>query len=121
VGVRFHKASLAAAACVGVAAGAVGPACTCSTPSSNVDGGDLLGVFDHDAGADGSVDSGAKRGKRRKDGGPGASSSVARPAPASSVRPPVEGVCVAPAGEADHDIHRTMGRPPCRGAQVVEW
>jgi len=42
-------------------------------------------------------------------------------APDASVRPPTEGVCLAPAGAPDRDVKRTLGRPPCRGAQVLEW
>ncbi len=99
------------------------PACTCSTPSAQIDGGDLRGVFSHDAGGDGAADAGPRHGKRaRAAGADGAAvAAAASGAPAGSVRAPVEGVCVAPAGQPDRDIRRIVGRPPCRGAQVLEW
>lgn len=94
----------------------------CSTPSATIDGGDLMGVFSHDGGADAgdaSLDGGRRR--RPKDAGADARTPPAPPAPAASVRAPIEGVCVAPAGSPDREISRIQGRPPCRGAQVVEW
>jgi hypothetical protein len=121
---------LALATLLGLAAAAATiPACLCATPSADVDGGDLMGVFSHDAGSDGaaaSADGGRHR--KHKDAGhdaspsPATSSSPASPAaPDASVRAPVEGVCVAPEGAPDREIRRIQGRPPCRGAQVVEW
>ncbi len=97
-------------------------ACTCATPSATVDGSDLLNVFAHDGGADGAVDGGGprRRGKRR-DAGADAAAPVASAAPSASVRAPVEGACVAVEGAPDRDIRRVLGRPPCRGAQVLEW
>jgi poly(3-hydroxybutyrate) depolymerase len=84
-----------------------------------------MGVFSRDGGADGSADGGdggvRHRRKRGSDGGAPSSSASSASMPGSTVRAPVEGVCVAPAGAPDHDIRRTLGRPPCRGAQVLEW
>ncbi len=95
----------------------------CKSPSASVDGGDLLGVFEHDASvADASAkDASVRKGKHDKvdSGTPDASSSSSLDA---SVRPPPsEGNCVAPKGQQNREIRRTLGRPPCRGAQVVEW
>jgi poly(3-hydroxybutyrate) depolymerase len=121
---RPSTPNLAAAAMIGfaLAAGVASPACTCSAPSATLDGGDLMGVFAHDAGSDAtSTDGGARRAKRGrgKDGG-GPAPTPAETASASA-RAPVEGVCVTPDGSPDRDLRRTLGRPPCRGAQVLEW
>jgi dienelactone hydrolase len=117
--VRRRRSTLLAAILLGAApAAAIGSAC--STPSSEIDGGDLMGVFSHDAGSDAAVDAG--RSRKHKDGGADASA----PAPAASaaadasVRAPVPGVCVAEEGTPDKDLRRVLGRPPCRGAQVME-
>ncbi len=96
-------------------------AAACSTPSENVDAGDLLGVFSHDGGADASTeagahDAGAKRGKRGKDGGVDPSAAAD-----ASVRAPVAGSCVASQGEPDTEVKHVVGRPACRDAQVLEW
>jgi dienelactone hydrolase len=109
----------------------------CTTPSSGIDAGDLLGVFEHDAGSKASpVGSGGKR-PVRKDGGvisTGSGISSAGPkaalsgapdastgSPAVSVRAAALGACVDAAGLPDRDIRRTLGRPACRDAQVLEW
>jgi len=86
----------------------------CSTPSSQVDGGDLLGVFAKDAGSDAPADA-----RTPKDGG---KRDAAAPAPASPTRArkPVTGTCVAARGEADHEMRRTLGRPACRDEQILE-
>jgi dienelactone hydrolase len=107
-------------------AGAASPACACRAPSADVDGGDLLGVFAHDGGRDGAADggdAGAPRGKRRgKDGGAGPPKAAASSASSATTRAaPGDGMCAAPAGEPSRDVRRTLGRPPCRGAQVSEW
>jgi len=97
----------------------------CGTlPSSDVDGGDLQGVFEQrDASvADASSDAG---GKHKKDAGaaPLTSASAAMPVlptkPAS--RPPTEGSCVSVDGLPDQNIKRTFGRPSCPGSEVLEW
>ena len=96
---------------------ALGPGvASCSTPSSSVDGGDLLGVFDKDAGASSDAASDARA---AKDGGkpvkqPGV------PAGPTKERRPVTGTCVAKQGEADHELRRTLGRPACRGDEIIE-
>lgn len=106
------------------------PACTCSAPSAEIDGGDLMGVFANDAGSgtDGGVDGGARRGKRHpKDGGASAIGSTSTAASTLSrsgradAREPPGGVCVASGGQPDTTVGRTQGRPPCRGAQILEW
>lgn len=115
------RGSLVGAALLGLAAAAASFA-ACSTPSSQLDGGDLMGVFSHDGGTDAghaSADAGRRR-RKAKDAGRGASP-PASAAPDASVRAPIEGVCVAPGGAPDRDISRVLGRPPCRGAHVVEW
>src|SRR5258705_10202916 len=91
----------------------------CSTPSSTVAGGDLLGVFQHDGGADASTASSARpaaSGHAKRDAGAvqGSDGGVV-------VRPPTPGKCVAEAGEAAADLRRTVGRPACRESQVLEW
>jgi pimeloyl-ACP methyl ester carboxylesterase len=113
LGVRF----VAAAWLVGTAAALV-PAC--STPSSEIDGGDLMGVFSHDAGAR-DADAGRRDGGKRDAGADASAAADASAVPDASTRAPIEGVCVAEDGAADHDIRRTIGRPPCRSSQVMEW
>jgi poly(3-hydroxybutyrate) depolymerase len=115
----------------------------CTSPSSGVDGGDLLGVFDRDAGARAAASGSSGKRPLRKDGGtgqtdpPAASGAIAahppgaappasgKPqgdsAPGVSVRPPALGTCVEAAGLPDRDVRRTLGRPACRDAQVLEW
>lgn len=82
-----------------------------------------MGVFSaRDAGPDGSLDGGPRR--KQKDAGRDAVAAPTAPQapfPSSSVRAPIQGTCVAPEGAPDRDVRRTMGRPPCRGARVVEW
>ncbi|MDC3960339.1 hypothetical protein KEG38_41180 [Polyangium jinanense] len=95
----------------------------CSLPSSDVDGGDLHGVFDRDAAAAdaAATDAGAKN-AGRKDGGAAPVPVMTASAAAKPVtRPPTEGSCVAVDGLPDRDIKRTIGRPPCPGAEVLEW
>jgi poly(3-hydroxybutyrate) depolymerase len=119
---RLAPLRLALVAAAALAGGASTPACRCVTPSAEIDGGDLMNVFAHDAGTDGAADAGAKRGRgKRRDGGVPVAAVTDAGAPAASVRAPVEGVCVTPEGTPDHDIRRTIGRPACRGAQVLEW
>lgn len=117
-------ATLLRAALLGLgAACALVPAC--STPSAEIDGGDLMGVFSHDAGADAdaSADAGHRHHKHKDASAdtPAPADPAPSAAPSASVRAPVEGVCVTPDGQPDHELRRTLGRPPCRGAQVVEW
>lgn len=97
----------------------------CSTPSSSVDGGDLLGVFEpRDASvgsASASADAGTKAGRspKRDAGAPRLSPSAQASAP--TARAPIEGACVAEEGLPNREIKRVLGRPPCRDAQVLEW
>ncbi len=95
----------------------------CSAPSTEVDGGDLMGVFDHrDASADGKApDGGKRRGKKDAGASPAASAEDPSGLADASLRPAVEGVCVAEQGTPNRDTRRTLGRPACRGAQVLEW
>jgi dienelactone hydrolase len=118
---RSRRSLLAFLAASLLAPAALAPACTCATPSSELDGGDLLGVFTHDGGSDGGVDAGHRRGKHLRDAGLADARAAEPPSPAASVRAPVAGNCVASEGQPDRDIRRTLGRPPCRGAQVLEW
>lgn len=85
---------------------------SCNTPSSEIDGGDLLGLYSRDAGADAS--DGGKKASKKDAGAP-------PPMPDASVREPESGVCVAAQGAPDTDISRIVGRPACRDAQVLEW
>lgn len=84
-----------------------------------------MGVFSRDAGADAApdADAGHPRHKLRdasSDAEPSGAPSASA-VPSASVRAPIDGVCVTPDGQPDHELRRTLGRPPCRGAQVVEW
>lgn len=95
----------------------------CSTPSSKLDGTDLLGVFERDAGlvdasADAAPDASAKRARKPK-----APVEVPRPTVTGPAEPrlPIEGACVRAAGSPDRELRRVVGRPACRGAQVLEW
>jgi poly(3-hydroxybutyrate) depolymerase len=116
------RVALSVALALGLAGAALVPACTCVSPSADLDGGDLLGVFDRDAGPDGAVDGGPHgRRKHGHDAGTSGTASTSPSAAPAVVRAPVEGACVAVEGTPDHDIRRTLGRPPCRGAQVMEW
>lgn len=85
----------------------------CSTPSTGVDGGDLLGVYEK---SDASADA-APTAKPSKDGGKPKNVSV--PPGPTRERKPVAGSCLAKQGEADHDLRRTLGRPACRD-EIVE-
>ncbi len=99
-------------------------AAACSTPSSEIDGGDLLGVFDRDAGAADARPSDAGRadgGRPREAGAAAPSAAPAADAGAVTPRPPGEGACLEAQGTPLRDVHRTLGRPPCRDAQILEW
>jgi poly(3-hydroxybutyrate) depolymerase len=116
---RFVVVPLVSFALGALAAGA-GPV-GCSTPSSELDGGDLLGVFSRDAATDASLDAARRDGGRRDAAADGAAAPPPPPSPDASVRAPVEGACVAEEGQPNREIRRTLGRPACRGAQVMEW
>ncbi|MBK8254519.1 MAG: prolyl oligopeptidase family serine peptidase [Polyangiaceae bacterium] len=88
----------------------------CSSPSEAIDGGDLLGVYDKDAGSDAAVQSDAKP---PKDGGKPAKVPTVPTGPTKERRP-VTGTCVAKQGEADHELRRTLGRPACRTDEIIE-
>ena len=111
---------LVAAALIGALAAAGVVVAACSTPSSELDGGDLLGVFAQDASADGGLDAATLQDAGKKDG---STAALAPPPPprAASVRAPIEGVCVAEEGAPNREIRRVLGRPACRGSQVMEW
>ena len=116
-----RRIAIALGLAASLAGGASGAAC--HTPSSDVDGGDLLGVFERDAGVDASRDGGAPRdagGKKRRkgaDAGVEAAPAVAVP----TTRPPSEGVCAAEEGQPNRELRRFLGRPACRDARVLEW
>ena len=109
----------------------------CSTPSTEIDGGDLLGVFDRDAAAapDGSsrgkpATSAADRRLKAADAGQARASTSGlaivslppEPSPgAPRPRAPNDTTCVAPEGHPARDVRRTLGRPACRDAQILEW
>ncbi|WP_437873293.1 alpha/beta hydrolase family esterase [Sorangium sp. So ce363] len=118
-GLRRGRALLAAA----LAGAAAWLAAACSTPSSGVDGGDLLGVFEQDAGA-AAADGGQPRpSAARQDAGAraaGPASAAAPPTKPPEARLPSEGSCVAEQGRPGRELRKTLGRPPCRGAQVLE-
>ncbi|WP_437641577.1 alpha/beta hydrolase family esterase [Sorangium sp. So ce854] len=122
-GPRRGSALLAGAALAGIAAWI---AAACSTPSSGVDGGDLLGVFERDAGARAApADAGqARQAAAQKDAGArsagSAGAAAAKPPKPPEARPPSDGSCVAEQGEPRRELRKTIGRPPCRGAQVLE-
>jgi poly(3-hydroxybutyrate) depolymerase len=113
--------SLVAAALIGVAGPAAAVGSGCSTPSSDVDGGDLLGVFARDASAEGGPDAAPRQDAGKNDGGSDAAAPPPPPAPDASVRAPIEGVCVTEEGTPNKEIRRVMGRPACLGSQVMEW
>lgn len=98
-------------------------ASACSTPSSKLDGADLLGVFERDAGsidasADAAADASTKRARKSKTPAQSVFPTVVGPA---EPRLPIEGACVRSAGGPDRELRRVVGRPACRGAQVLEW
>ncbi len=111
---------------LGVAGGLLGATSSgCSTPSSDVDGGDLLGVFSRDGGSrDGGIVAIAASASAS-----GSSSASAKPSADASARPPVDtkvrepdpSSCVAVAGHPEDAPRHTIGRPPCRGGEVLEW
>lgn len=116
---RRAPAFLFCAAALGLVLSASLPAAlvSCSSPSSNVDGGDLLGVYDpKDAGsdADAASDARAPKDAGNKEKPPGVS-----PGPTKE-RKPVTGTCIAKQGEPDRELRRTLGRPACRGDEILE-
>jgi pimeloyl-ACP methyl ester carboxylesterase len=105
----------------------VGGLGACTTPSSSVDGGDLLGVFEQrDAAADAKADARGGGRSRRDAGSMRADASAAQvgsgaPGPGDKARSPTTGTCVAEEGLPSRDLRRVMGRPACRESQVLEW
>ncbi|AUX32850.1 MULTISPECIES: prolyl oligopeptidase family serine peptidase [Sorangium] len=119
-GPRRLRAALVAAL-AGAAAWLAAACSACSTPSSSVDGGDLLGVFERDAGAaaaDGGQPTAARQDAGARATGP--ANAAATPQKPPAARPPSEGSCVAEQGRPGRELRKTLGRPPCRGAQVLE-
>lgn len=94
-----------------------------SLPSASVDAGDLLGAFERDASiADAATDAGRKTNPNKaKDGGVVDAGATNVPPATPVSRPPTEGSCVTPDGQADRDVKRTFGRPVCPGAEILEW
>lgn len=111
---RARRLPLLGLALAGAAIAPVGFV-ACSSPSTSIDGGDLLGVYDKDAGPDAPGDA-----KSPKDGGKKEPRNAAVPAGPTKERKPTSGTCLAKQGEADHDLRRTLGRPACRDEQIVE-
>jgi poly(3-hydroxybutyrate) depolymerase len=93
------------------------PAAGCETPSASLDGGDLLGVFDRDAGARAAGSSSGRRAPAASGSGPPADAPPAPP----RVRPSVAGSCVPTEGLPNRELRRTIGRPACREARILEW
>ncbi|MCC6522865.1 MAG: hypothetical protein IT373_09410 [Polyangiaceae bacterium] len=98
----------------------------CSTPSSELDGGDLRGVFDRTTSTGAGAPSGSSRdgGAPRPKTRPSASASAsAEPEPTVVPlrRPPVPGPCIDPHGEPAGKPDHFVGRPACRGARILEW
>lgn len=81
-----------------------------------MDGNDLLGVFERDAGA---ADDGGTPAQARRGEGPGATA-VPEPTKPPETRQPTEGSCVAEQGSPRRELRKTLRRPPCRAAQVLE-
>jgi dienelactone hydrolase len=83
--------------------------CACDTPSKDVDPNDLKGVFEKPQ--------------------PSAATSTQSSASTSSSAPPVttprerdrEAGCVTDKGSPIVDVKRTVGRPACRSAEILEW
>jgi dienelactone hydrolase len=93
----------------------------CTTSSSTVDGGDLLGVFEHDGGSDAQADGARGGGRGRPRGDAGRDAAALSPSSNPVARAPSEGLCVVQQGEPTRELRRTVGRPACRDAQVLEW
>ncbi|MFO0616540.1 MAG: hypothetical protein U0414_28365 [Polyangiaceae bacterium] len=95
-----------------------GAAASCSTPSSEVDAGDVMGVFDRDGGpSDAGIVAIAQpsaSARRSKDAG-------VTLAPVERPAPPEGQTCVAARGAPMDPPKRVMGRPACRGFEVTEW
>ncbi len=96
------------------ALGLLGAATGCDQPSSRVDGGDLLGVFERDAAADAPVEASSAASSA-------ASSTAAVEALPTLKRKPVAGPCLLARGEPRKSDRRVARRPACRGARIVEW
>jgi poly(3-hydroxybutyrate) depolymerase len=95
----------------------------CQTPSSSIDGGDLLGVFAHDAGPAAAGRGAAPRGAAASSEAPPMQIEAPPDGGASGPKPPAATTaCVAEEGATlDRSLRRTLGRPGCRGAEILEW
>ena len=100
----------------------------CDTPASHVDGGDLMGVFDRDAAhADGgivAIGSGKAADAGPADANVDAARDAAVDAPPeedTKLRAPDPSGCVGVEGQPAASVRRTLGRPACRGGDVLEW
>lgn len=117
---RSYQASFARAALVGLSLAVpvtlAVAGVSCSTPSSTIDGGDLMGVYDKDAGTGADA---AAAARSAKDGGKRDKPQAVAPGPTKE-RKPVTGTCVAKQGEPDRELRRTLGRPACRGDEILE-
>lgn len=88
----------------------------CERPSAGVDGRDLRGVFDG-----GSASASASAAPAASTAAaPASATGSARAAPPPP-RAPEAHSCVEVRGEARRQVIRTVGRPACRGAEVIEW
>lgn len=95
---------------------------SCSSPSSEVRGDDLLGVFDADAGArDGGVAPpvGSARPRGSASAAGSGSGAFAAPRPPLAPRVPEGDACFESSGQPATPT-RTLGRPACRGSEVLE-
>jgi poly(3-hydroxybutyrate) depolymerase len=99
----------------------------CSSPASDVRGDDLMGVFDADAGTKAGQPAGSAKPHGSASAAPSSSAALAA-ASASALalaplppRTPESERCVEVSGTPASATSRTMGRPACRGAEVLEW
>ncbi len=81
-----------------------------------------MGVFSRDASVDGAPDAARRDGGRApRDAGLDGDAAPPPPVLDASVRAPIEGACVRESGAPNREVRRVVGRPACRGAQVLEW
>lgn len=91
----------------------LGGASSCDLPSGSVDAGDLLGVFERDAASSSGIIATS----------PSASSSgtsAAASAPRITERAPSSATCTEPGDAPMMEVRRTVKRPACRGAEILE-
>jgi poly(3-hydroxybutyrate) depolymerase len=87
----------------------------CELPSRDVDGRDVMGVFERDGGVDGGV---VARSPEAPATSTASADAAVRAPPVS--RAPAAGMCVEASGQPNRDIRRTVGRPACRRGRILE-